>query len=232
MMGLRKFLRSEASTTVAPSLAAGYLRVALGTTRWHLDCSDAELRLLTSQPVILAFWHERLLLMPVVWRLSRRAGGSPGHYPKVNFLVSRHHDGQLIARVMAHFGGRAVHGSSAREKDGRITERGGAAAIRRLACLLREGGHVVVTPDGPRGPALSAKPGLAHLASMTGRPILPCAAATRPHLRLPTWDRMMVPLPFGRGVVTLASPIAVKRGALPPIKAALDDALARADAPQ
>ncbi len=228
-MQFRKFLRSETVTAAASKAAASYLRFALHTTRWTFDCSPSDLRLITTQPVIFAFWHERLLLMPALWRLSRQAGGSPDDYPEVNILVSRHHDGRMIGRVVAHFGARAVHGSSAREKGGRTTERGGAAAIRRLASLLRAGEHIVVTPDGPRGPARAAKPGLIHLAVATGRPILPCAARSVPHLRLPTWDRMMLPLPFGRGVLTLGPALTAKRNVPVPIEAALDDALRRAD---
>ena len=226
---LRGGLRSGPVTRAASTVAACYLRFALHTTRWRFDGSDAALREALSEPSILAFWHERSLMMPIVWRLSRLADGRPDAFPKVNILISRHHDGRLIARIMARFGGRAVHGSSAREKGGRTTERGGAAAIRRLAALLRDGGHVIVTPDGPRGPARSAKPGLAHLALLSGRPILPCSASSRPHLRLPTWDRLMVPLPFGRGVLAFGAPMRVEPGAAPPIEAALDDAMRRSD---
>ena len=171
--------------------------------------------------------------MPIVWQLSRRAGGSPHDYPKVNVLISRHRDGRMIASIVSRFGARIVHGSSAREKDGRATERGGAAAVRRLARLLRAGEHVVITPDGPRGPPRTAKLGLAHLERITGCPILPCAASTSPHVHLPTWDRMMVPIPFGRGVVTIGSPVTVlsraRRSGEPAIKAALDAAIRRTD---
>ena len=229
-MQLRDILRSQSMTSVATRAATAYLRFALHTTRWRLDCSPADLRRLTTEPVILAFWHERLLLMPIVWRLIRRAGGSPDRYPKVNVLISRHHDGRMIAGVMARFGAQIVHGSSAREKDGTITDRGGAAALRRLAALLRAGEHVVITPDGPRGPPRMAKLGLDHLARVTGRPILPCAAWSAPHLRLPTWDRMMVPLPFGRGVLSLGPPISSPRAQTPRLEAYLDDVARRADA--
>jgi hypothetical protein len=64
-------------------------------------------------------------------------------------------------------------------------------------------------------------------------PILPCAAQTTRHRVLRTWDRMVVPKPFGRGVVVCLPTIAVARGAwqeaLPAIGAALTMAAERAD---
>jgi lysophospholipid acyltransferase (LPLAT)-like uncharacterized protein len=228
----KRLLRSRLTTAIVSATAALYLHVAFRTTRWELDGAETDIRLLATEPVILAFWHERLLLMPMLWRLT--SDGSRGG-PKADVLISRHHDGLLIARTMAWFGARAVHGSSASQKSGRIKERGGAAALRRLAGSLELGRHVLVTPDGPRGPARSAKPGLVRLAILSGRPILPAAAISTPHLRLPTWDRMMVPLPFARGRLTLGSvvrfdpPASAAASGL--VEVALDDAVRRCDLP-
>ena len=228
---LKRFLRSRFVTVVASAVAASYLELAFRTTRWQLDAAPADIHLLDTEPVILAFWHERLLLMPVLWRLVRRAARSGRRGPGADVLISRHHDGILIARTVRWFGARAVHGSSASRKQGRVTERGGAAAIRRLAASLASGRHVLVTPDGPRGPAHAAKSGLLQLARLSGRPILPAAASIAPHARLPSWDRMMVPLPFGRGrlVVGPAVPLDLssRDRSMALLEAALDDALRR-----
>jgi lysophospholipid acyltransferase (LPLAT)-like uncharacterized protein len=42
---------------------------------------------------------------------------------------------------------------------------------------------------------------VAQLAAVSGAPVLPLAARTRHHIRLRSWDRMIVPLPWGRGVL-------------------------------
>jgi lysophospholipid acyltransferase (LPLAT)-like uncharacterized protein len=207
---------------------AAYLRLALRTTRWRVDGPADALSGLVREPVILAFWHERLLLMPIVGIHVARAV-APDPLPKVNVLVSRHHDGALIARVMAHFKVEAVHGSSNGQKSGRVTERGGAAALRRLTAKLGAGELVMVTPDGPRGPARRAKRGLTGLAAMTGRPIVPCAVSVWPRLRLPTWDRMIVPLPFARGTIAVGAPFPASRDDTACLEQALDEMLARAD---
>jgi lysophospholipid acyltransferase (LPLAT)-like uncharacterized protein len=74
---------------------------------------------------------------------------------------------------------------------------------------------------------------VAQLAALSGAPVLPCAAQTTRRWVLRTWDRMVVPKPFGRGVVVCLPTIAVSRDgwqdAVPTIGAALTAAAERAD---
>lgn len=109
------------------------------------------------RPIILAFWHSQQLMIPIGYR------GTGSHV-----LISRHGDGEIIARIIARFGHEAVRGSSTR---------GGAGALRALIKLGRSGRDVVVTPDGPKGPRHVAKLGVIHLAKATGLPIVPLAFA-------------------------------------------------------
>ena len=108
-----------------------------------------------NQNVILAFWHAQQLMIPVGYR-------GPG----AHVLISQHQDGEIIARIISTFGHRAVRGSSTR---------GGAVALRELIRLGRSGKDVVVTPDGPKGPAQVAKMGVIQLARASGLPIVPVA---------------------------------------------------------
>ena len=105
--------------------------------------------------IILAFWHAQQLMIPTGYR-------GPG----ANVLISRHQDGEIIARIIARFGHRAVRGSSTR---------GGALALRELIRLGRSGADLVVTPDGPKGPRHVGKLGVIQLAKATGLPIVPLA---------------------------------------------------------
>lgn len=123
--------------------------------------------------IILAFWHSQQLMIPIGYR------GTGSHV-----LISRHGDGEIIARIIARFGHEAVRGSSTR---------GGAGALRALIKLGRSGRDVVVTPDGPKGPRHVAKLGIIHLARATGLPIVPLAFACskKNSLRagIATWSR-------------------------------------------
>ena len=197
-----------------------YLSFALRTTRWEFDGAEHLDAAIASQAAVGAFWHERLALMPRLWlTLQHQVPGRRAHV-----LVSRHRDGRLIGALVRRFGVDVVYGSSSR---------GGAAGVLSALPLLARGEHVVITPDGPRGPRRVAARGVAQIAAMAGVAVLPCAAQTSRRRVLATWDRMVIPLPFGRGVLVCLPPIAVPRegweAALPEIAAALTAAADRAD---
>jgi lysophospholipid acyltransferase (LPLAT)-like uncharacterized protein len=217
---LKRLLRRPVVQRLLGSLLSRYLRFALRTTQWTLYGAEHLSPLLRGTPAVVAFWHERLPLMPALWTLARgRAKGV-----KACVLVSRHADGRFIGEVMRRFDVAVAHGSTYRQ--GR--DRGGAAGMRALLDQLAAGSHVVITPDGPRGPPRVAAPGVAQLAAMAGVRVLPCAAQTTRKRVLRTWDQMVLPLPWGRGVIVCAPPIMVPRGrvedALPVIAQALTTA--------
>ncbi len=221
---LKRLLRSPGAQAALARVLGAYLDLALSTTRWTLDGAE-HLARVAAGPCVLAFWHERLTLMPMLWRLGSWQRGEVGTRLRAHVLVSRHRDGRFIGALMARFRVGTVHGSSSR---------GGTVAMRALLGLLARGDHVLITPDGPRGPRRRAAPGVAQLAALSGAPVLPVSGQTSRRRTLGTWDRMVLPLPFGRGVIVCAAPIPVARenwrGALPAIEAALDATAARADA--
>ncbi|MBX9699198.1 MAG: lysophospholipid acyltransferase family protein, partial [Acetobacteraceae bacterium] len=205
---LRRLTRHPRTQAVLAAILAGYLRLVARTTRWtligveHVAAAVGAEVADPSQPgIILSFWHERLAIMPICWRLARHML-PPLYGARAHVLVSQHRDGRLIGDVASRFDLAMVHGSS---------RRGGAVGLLALARLIETGAHVVITPDGPRGPRRVAAPGVAHLAALTGRPVLACGAAILPCRVLGSWDRMILPLPFGRGVLVAAAPIRVPR---------------------
>jgi lysophospholipid acyltransferase (LPLAT)-like uncharacterized protein len=145
-------------------------------------------------------------------------------------LISRHRDGVLIASIMDRFGIRVVYGSSTQ----RGRDRGGAAGFLALLDAVNGGGVAVITPDGPRGPRRQAAGGVAQLAAQSGAKVLPCGAQVRWKVTLGSWDRMVLPLPFGRGVLVCGAPVSVARNdlekGLEAIGGALTEACDRADA--
>jgi lysophospholipid acyltransferase (LPLAT)-like uncharacterized protein len=218
---MKRLLRSRLVRYVLPCLLGRYLWVVLRTNRWTLDGAENFAPHGAGASAVFSFWHESLPLMPALAMLARRL---PAYQSApIYTLVSQHRDGQFIGAVVRQFGIEPVHGSSSR---------GGANGLRQLLRLLRKGAIVGITPDGPRGPRRVAAYGVAQLAAAAGVPVLPCAARTSRRIGLDTWDRMGVPLPFGRGVVVCGPAIAVPseawREALPAITAAMDRAAERA----
>jgi lysophospholipid acyltransferase (LPLAT)-like uncharacterized protein len=222
---LKRVLRSAFVQALAARLVAAYLALVFRTSRWTLlGVPHAEAAVARGGLVVIGFWHERLPLMPMLWRIAQ------DRYPvlrplKPHVLVSRSRDGRFIGDVVGRFGLRLVHASSSS---------GGGVGLLALARLIEEGAPVGITPDGPRGPRRVPAPGIAQLAALTGAPVLPVAAATTRHRLLPTWDRMMLPLPFGRGCVALGPLIEVPaegaEAALPAIASALSAVCEEADA--
>jgi lysophospholipid acyltransferase (LPLAT)-like uncharacterized protein len=118
----------------------------------------------------------------------------------MHMLISAHPDGQIIADAVTYFGVDSIAGS---------TSRGGSAALRTMLKRLKDGDCVGVTPDGPRGPAMTASIGIVNVARLARVPILPLTYATSRRRVLATWDRFHLALPFGRGVYLWGEPIEV-----------------------
>jgi lysophospholipid acyltransferase (LPLAT)-like uncharacterized protein len=176
------------------ALTTAHIRLVKATTAWRtVNGSAAEGAWQGKEGVIVAFWHERLALMPYCW---------PSRAP-FHMLISNHPDGQMIAGAVEAFGIATVAGS---------TTRGGGLALRQLVRKLKNGESVGVTPDGPRGPRRQVGEGVIALARMTGAPILPAAVGTRRRIVLKTWDRLIIGLPFGAGAMVWGERIQVDKG--------------------
>ena len=219
---MKSLLRSRPVLFLLPRLLGYYLWLVLRTNRWRLDGAEHFAPHGAGSPAVFGFWHEHLPLMPALAMLARR---SPSYRPApIHTLVSKHNDGRFIGMVIRRFGIEPVLGSYSR---------GGASGLRQLVRLLRRGAMVGITPDGPRGPRRVAQPGIAQLAALAGVPVLPCAARTSRRIVLNTWDRMPIPLPFGRGVVVCGPAIVVPRDswhdAIPAIIAGMNRATDRAE---
>jgi len=166
---------------VAPFLAAWLIRLLRLLMRVEFLGEEGPRAFWARQEhVILAFWHDQLLLMVTGYR-------GPG----ARILISASKDGELIARTMHYFGQGAVRGSSTR---------GGRAAFKAMLELSREPYDLVFTPDGPKGPRHTIKEGVVQLARLTGRPVIPMAFACSRGHRFASWDRFLLPFPFNRGV--------------------------------
>ena len=178
--------------TVVPAVGAACLRFARATMRLDYEGREGALPE-DGGPVIYAFWHSQLALMP--WVQLRPPSVVP---------ISLSKDGEWTARLFSRLGVESVRGS---------TTRGGASALRHMVRAARSGKDLAITPDGPKGPAERVQSGSIWLARVTGRPLLPVAFACRPLVRARSWDRMVFPLPFGKGIFEYGELLWVPRDA-------------------
>lgn len=173
-----------------PPIAARVLRALRRTLRArHHGREHPEASIAKGHSIIVAFWHGQLLMMP--W-------GYPGMPAAI--LISQHRDGEYISRIAEHLGFVSIRGSATR---------GGARAFRQLIQATRDGLHLVITPDGPKGPREKVKSGVIELARLTGSAICPVAFSAWPRRFLRSWDRFLVPLPFARASYVWGEPLRV-----------------------
>jgi len=177
-------------------IGAAILRLFFITLRLKLDDRSGISENALPKPAILCFWHNRILGITFGFQRcypKRQRGG-------VTVLTSPSRDGEILARFVGAFGMRSVRGSSSRR---------GSRALLELVRVLRSGGDVAVTPDGPRGPRYSLGPGVILLAQTTGAAILPTHASFSRCFRMKTWDGFIIPLPFSTVSVRIDEKITI-----------------------
>ncbi|MDH4185769.1 MAG: lysophospholipid acyltransferase family protein, partial [Nitrospira sp.] len=167
---IERWLKLSVLPPVGAAIVRGLARSMKMESRGH-ESVDALYR--EGQSLIITFWHAQQLMVPIGYRGKG-----------ANVLISQHQDGEIIARIIARFGHRAVRGSSTR---------GGAQALRELIRLGRSGEDLGVTPDGPKGPRQVAKLGVVQLAKATGLPIVPmafsCSKKNSSRAGIGSWSR-------------------------------------------
>ena len=221
---LKRLLASKPAVAVIGALAAAYIAVVYATSRIKRDPEDTDAKLFSQHPQILAMWHGQFLLLPKL---------KPERPADVRAMISRHGDAALIGDVLERFGLSLIRGAGAGK---RKRDRGGATALRESLRALSSGATVAMTADVPPGPARRAGEGIGTLASLSGRPVVPFAIATKRFLTTPTWSSFTINLPFSTLAIVVGDPVLVpqtndaeiiERGRIA-IESALAEATARA----
>jgi lysophospholipid acyltransferase (LPLAT)-like uncharacterized protein len=177
-----------------------YLLKALGRSlRYQIDDRAGIAGKSVTENYIGALWHNRLLVFPVV--LRRFFGNRPGAA-----LISASGDGDLLSDAIHRFDYDVVRGSSSRL---------GATALLQLSDVLAAGRDVVITPDGPRGPAYEISPGIIFLAQKTGARVLPMNMEYSSCWRVKSWDRFIIPRPFSKVRVIVGEPEQIRSTSTP-----------------
>lgn len=169
-------------------LGGAILPLLLRTWRIRTDLPDEWLACVRrGERIVLAFWHNRqVALIPIAHLLH-----------PVTVLVSRHGDGEIIARIVRRFGVRTIRGS---------TTRGGATALRQMIAAARTS-NLAITPDGPLGPRYRLQDGVIALAAESRLPIFWVSWSTPRAWRFDSWDRFILPKPFARISVRADGPM-------------------------
>ncbi len=115
-------------------------------------------------------------------------------------IVSLSRDGEMQTRIFTNFGFQVIRGS---------TGRGGERALVEAIRVLRKGGEMAMTPDGPRGPEHIVQPGVMMMARKSGCALIPVGSSAKRCWLAPTWDHYMIPWAFSRALFVFHDPIYV-----------------------
>ena len=165
-----------------------FIRSLWATMRVDYQGDERALAMLKSdQSFLLAFFHGRQFLL-----VRGMEGYRAAIMASISFL------GEVQSKILEGFGYEVIRGSSSR---------GGARVLGEMIRLVRKGRIGALAVDGPRGPGHIVKPGIIFTARKLKIPIIPVTTSARPALLFRfAWDRYLLPLPFGRGVIFFGSP--------------------------
>jgi lysophospholipid acyltransferase (LPLAT)-like uncharacterized protein len=203
-------LKQRLALAIIPRLASVAI-CCLGVTLRYRDVCDpgAVPGYDTQPPIVYAFWHRCLLAC--AWRFRNHG---------VTILISRSFDGELIARTVERLGFVAIRGSSSRD---------GTSGLRNLHRAYLAGHYCAITADGPRGPAMVAKPGVAQLARLAGTTVSAFYLHPERAWQLRSWDRFLIPKPFSRVTIAWTARVPAEQTA---VQAILDHSVELTQSPK
>lgn len=131
---------------------------------------------------IVAFWHGDLLMQPFNYNNFKKNGN-------IKVMISEHKDGETIRKIIKYFNLDSIYGSSTR---------GGVKAMVNAIKSLKNGYDIAITPDGPKGPIYSIADGIVAISKKTDTPILAFSSIPQKYWIFNSWDKFIIPKPFGK----------------------------------
>lgn len=161
---------------------ARIVNLVFSTLRFRIDKESRVALTDTSGPHTLVIWHNRIMISPELVRRFRKGR-------KLSALISASKDGALITSLISSMGIEACRGSTSK----RSTE-----AVRELLRVLKNGGDIAITPDGPRGPIYSFQDGASALALLSKTPVILVCPNIERGKRFNSWDGLYMPSLFAK----------------------------------
>ena len=162
---------------VVPFLASLLIRLLYLTNKKKYHIAES----IGDEPVIFACWHGKLLMLPYLYSHYRKT-------PHAKVLISSHFDGMLISKTIKYFGLGTIAGS---------TNRNAARVLIQGIKTLKDGYDIGITPDGPKGPRHEVADGIIVMAQKTKTKIVLVDIEPTKFWQLNSWDKFVVPKPFG-----------------------------------
>ena len=175
---------------IVPFILQLFVRFIYLTNKKTYHTTDA---LKDNENFIISMWHGDLLMQPFNYQNFRPKGTVKG-------MISEHRDGEAIRKTVEFLGIGSVSGSSTR---------GGVKALIGAIKSIKQGIDIAITPDGPRGPIYSVADGVVVISQKTKVKILPFSSVPSKYWQIKSWDKFIIPKPFGKIDFYIGEPIDV-----------------------
>jgi lysophospholipid acyltransferase (LPLAT)-like uncharacterized protein len=187
---MKKKIFKYLEVTLVPFLMQLLVRFIYLTSKktYHATKSVSE-----DENFIVCMWHGDLLMQAFNYQNFKPKG-------TVKAIISEHRDGEAIRKTVEYLGIGSLTGSSTR---------GGAKALIGAIKSIKNGVDVAITPDGPRGPIHSVADGIVVISQKTKAKILPFSCVPSKYWQLKSWDKFIIPKPFGKLNFYIGEPIDV-----------------------
>ncbi len=192
----KKITKSHLAAEIISFAAYWYIHLLAVTTKWEIrNINNFYDNLEKYGSVIFIAWHGRMPMIPYFWDKRK----------VLKALVSPHRDGQMIVGLLRRFGIGNISGSS--------NEHANSAAVSLLR-ELQSGTTIAIIPDGPRGPSMTMSQSPVYYAQKTGKPIIGVTySIANSKIIEKSWDRMLFPKPFNKGICAVTRPFFVPHDA-------------------
>ncbi|MDB6081053.1 MAG: uncharacterized protein JWO53_325 [Chlamydiia bacterium] len=179
-------------------IIAYLLRIIVTLLFWTLrvEIRGASALKKLEEPTLIAIWHSQLLLLAPL--IKKVISAIP-----ISILISKSRDGNIPAAYAATY---------PRVSAIRVGHKGRHHALLEVIHTLDKNHLVIITPDGPRGPIYTIKPGIIFAAKKCSAPIIAMSWKASRCIRLNSWDKFCIPLPFSKITVTFSPPLAFSEG--------------------
>ncbi|MCT7466037.1 lysophospholipid acyltransferase family protein [Aliarcobacter cryaerophilus] len=174
--------------TIAPYILYLIVKFIYATNKkvYHHPKDDKE-------PFILCMWHGDLLSQIFNYGYFRKGWA-------IKALISENRDGEMITKIAKLFNCGAIRGSSSK---------GAAKVLINTLKELKSGIDVAITPDGPRGPRYSIADGVVIISQKSGKNIRCFNAIPSKYWQFKSWDKFVLPKPFGKIDFYISEPFSV-----------------------
>lgn len=207
----KRILNQNWVQSIVTGLAAAYFRFVRFSGHWEMrDWHKIQDVIDQGKPVVLCFWHGRLLAKVFGW---------PKDAVPLYQLSTAHRDGKLAGKTYERLGMTPIW----------LESKSPTEATRKIVKILKAGGVCSITPDGPKGPRQRMQMSAINMARLGGAYLVPVSSSGARMKILNTWDKMQLPLPFSRGAFQMGDALEVPRKAskdeLDSIRQKMEDSL-------